>query len=45
VIVAGGMTLSVLALSTTAGYAFARLNFPFKRTLFVFCMVGLMVPE
>jgi multiple sugar transport system permease protein len=45
VVVAGGMTLSVLALSTTAGYAFARLNFPFKRTLFVFCMVGLMVPE
>lgn len=45
IIVAGGMTLAVLLVSTTAGYAFARLNFPFKRTLLVFCLVGLMVPE
>lgn len=44
-IVAGGMTLAVLALSTTAGYAFARLDFPGKRAAFVFCMLGLMVPE
>lgn len=45
VIVAGGMTLAVLALSTTAGYAFARLDFPGKKAAFVFCMLGLMVPE
>jgi len=44
-IVAGGMTLAVLLLSTTAGYAFARLNFPFKRPLLLFCLLGLMVPE
>ena len=44
-IVAGGMTLAVLVLSTTAGYAFARLNFPFKRPLLLFCLLGLMVPE
>ena len=44
-IVAGGMTLAVLVLSTTAGYAFARLNFPFKRPLLVLCLLGLMVPE
>ena len=44
-IVAGGMTLAVLVLSTTAGYAFARLEFPFKKPLLLFCMLGLMVPE
>jgi len=44
-IVAGGMTLAVLVLSTTAGYAFARLNFPFKKPLLVLCLLGLMVPE
>lgn len=44
-IVAGGMTLAVLVVSTTAGYAFARLHFPLKRTLLVFCLIGLMVPE
>jgi len=44
-IVAGSMTIAVLVLSTTAGYAFARLNFPGKRALLVFCLLGLMVPE
>jgi multiple sugar transport system permease protein len=44
-IVAGGMTIGVLVLSATAGFAFARLDFPFKRTLLVFCLLGLMVPE
>lgn len=44
-IVAGGMTLAVLVLSTTAGYAFARLEFPFKKPLMLFCLLGLMVPE
>jgi multiple sugar transport system permease protein len=45
VIVAGGMTLGVLAVSTTAGYALARLDFPYKTPLVILCLVGLMVPE
>ncbi|PWJ21404.1 carbohydrate ABC transporter permease [Jannaschia seohaensis] len=44
-IVAVGMTLGVLLVSTTAGYALARLDFPFKKTVMVICLVGLMVPE
>lgn len=44
-IVSGGMTLGVLALSSLAGYAFARLEFPFKKTLFVIVLMGLAVPE
>ncbi|WP_439155990.1 carbohydrate ABC transporter permease [Yoonia sp.] len=45
VIVAVGMTLGVLLVSTTAGYALARLEFPFKRSITLICLVGLMVPE
>jgi len=45
IIVAGGMTLAVLFVSTTAGYAFARLDFPGKRALMVITLLGLMVPE
>ena len=45
VIVAGGMTLGVLIVSTTAGYAFARLRFPGKRVLLALTLLGLMVPE
>lgn len=44
-VVATGMTLGVLALSSLAGYGFARLEFPFKRTLFVLVLFGLAVPE
>lgn len=44
-IVAVGMTALVLIVSAMAGYAFARLSFPFKRTLFVLMIAGLMVPE
>jgi multiple sugar transport system permease protein len=44
-IVAVSMTLAVLVVSSMAGYAFARLSFPFKRTLFVLTLAGLMVPE
>jgi len=44
-IVAAGMTALVLAVSAMAGYAFARLSFPFKRSLFVLMIAGLMVPE
>ena len=45
VIVALGMTLGVLAVSTTAGFALARLEFPLKSPLLVLCLMGLMVPE
>lgn len=44
-IVAVGQTVGVLALSSLAGYAFARLEFPFRKTLFVIVLFGLAVPE
>ncbi|MES2540249.1 MAG: carbohydrate ABC transporter permease [Pseudomonadota bacterium] len=44
-IVAVSMTALVLIVSSMAGYAFARLQFPFKRTLFLIMIAGLMVPE
>jgi multiple sugar transport system permease protein len=43
--VAATMTLLVLIVSSMAGYAFARLEFPFKRSLFIIMIAGLMVPE
>ena len=43
--VAVTMTLLVLVVSSMAGYAFARLEFPFKRSLFIIMIAGLMVPE
>lgn len=45
VIVALGQTFGVLALSSLAGYAFARLEFPGRRILFVIVLFGLAVPE
>jgi multiple sugar transport system permease protein len=45
VVVALSMTALVLVVSSMAGYAFARLDFPFKRTLFIVMIAGLMVPE
>ncbi len=44
-IVAVGMTLGVLAVSTTAGYALARLKFRGKSALTLFFLLGLMIPE
>ena len=44
-LVAVGMTLLTLMTSALAGYAFARLEFPGKRGLFVVALLGLMVPE
>ncbi len=44
-IVSGGTTLGVLILCSLAGYGFARLDFPFRRTLFVFVLLGLAIPE
>lgn len=45
VIVAAGQTVLTLALSTLAGYGFARTDFPGKRFLFILVLVGLAVPE
>ena len=44
-IVALGMTAGVLVLSSLAGYAFARLEFPGRKILFVLVLFGLAVPE
>lgn len=44
-IVSLGTTAGVLALCSLAGYAFARLDFPFRRALFVFVLLGLAIPQ
>ncbi len=44
-IVSIGTTIGVLALCSLAGYGFARLDFPFRKTLFVFILLGLAIPE
>ena len=44
-IVSLGTTAGVLILSSLAGYGFARLDFPFRRTLFIFVLLGLAIPE
>jgi multiple sugar transport system permease protein len=44
-IVAVGMTVATLVLSSLAGYAFARIDFPGRRVIFVLVLAGLMVPE
>ena len=43
-IVSLGTTAGVLILSSLAGYGFARLDFPFRRTLFVLVLLGLASP-
>jgi multiple sugar transport system permease protein len=40
-----GMTLGVLVLSSLAGYGFSRLEFPGRKWLFVFVLMGLAIPE
>ena len=44
-IVSLGTTAGVLILCSLAGFGFARLDFPFRRTLFVFVLLGLAIPE
>lgn len=44
-IVALGATFGVLALSSLAGYGFARFEFPGKNALFIFVLFGLAIPE
>jgi multiple sugar transport system permease protein len=45
IIVSGGLTIAVLILSSLAGYGFARLEFPYKKVVFVIVLFGLAVPE
>lgn len=44
-IISVSMTLGVLILSTTAGYALARLDFPGKTFVIALCLFGLTIPE
>jgi multiple sugar transport system permease protein len=44
-IVSLGTTFGVLILSSLAGYGFARLDFPFRKTLFVLVLLGLAIPQ
>ncbi len=44
-IVSLGTTVGVLILCSLAGYAFARLEFPFRRSLFALILLGLAIPE
>ncbi|MDP9086704.1 MAG: carbohydrate ABC transporter permease [Pseudomonadota bacterium] len=44
-IVSLGTTVGVLILCSLAGYGFARLDFPFRRSLFVLVLLGLAIPE
>jgi multiple sugar transport system permease protein len=43
-VVSLGTTLGVLILCSLAGYGFARLNFPGRRWLFLFVLMGLAIP-
>jgi multiple sugar transport system permease protein len=45
IIVSVGMSLGVLALSSLAGYGFARLEFPGRNVIFLLVLFGLAIPE
>ena len=45
VIVSLGVTIGVLALSSLAGYGFARLRFPGRNVIFMLVLFGLSIPE
>jgi multiple sugar transport system permease protein len=38
-------TAGVLVLASLAGYGFSRLEFPFRRALFIFVLLGLAIPS
>jgi multiple sugar transport system permease protein len=44
-IVSLGVTFGVLALSSLAGYGFARLEFPGRNVIFIIVLFGLAIPE
>jgi ABC-type glycerol-3-phosphate transport system permease component len=43
-LIAGGSMVGILFLSTTAGYAFAKLNFPFKNIIYVMLLSTMAMP-
>ncbi|HEX7394722.1 MAG TPA: carbohydrate ABC transporter permease [Anaerolineaceae bacterium] len=43
-LIAGGSLVGILFLSTTAGYAFAKLNFPFKNIIYVLLLSTMAMP-
>lgn len=45
IIVSSFTTIGVLILASLAGYGFARLDFPLRKTLFVFVLLGLAIPS
>src|SRR4029078_12768959 len=44
-VVSLGQTAGVLILASLAAYGFSRLDFPFRRTLFIIVLLGLAVPS
>jgi ABC-type glycerol-3-phosphate transport system permease component len=44
IVIAGLSLLGIMVLSTTAGYAFAKLRFPFKRTIYILLLSTLAMP-
>ena len=44
VVIAGLSLAGIMVLSTTAGYAFAKLRFPFKRTIYIVLLSTLAMP-
>lgn len=45
IVVSGCLTIAVLVLSSFAGYGFARLEFPFKKAIYIIVLFGLAIPE
>lgn len=43
-IVSSGVTVLVILLSSLAAFAFSVIDFKYKNAIFIFCMVGIMVP-
>ena len=44
IVIAGLSLLGIMVLSTTAGYAFAKLRFPFKRTIYILLLSTMAMP-
>jgi ABC-type glycerol-3-phosphate transport system permease component len=44
VVIAGLSLAGIMVLSTTAGYAFAKLRFPFKRTIYILLLSTMAMP-
>ena len=44
IVIAGLSLAGIMVLSTTAGYAFAKLRFPFKRTIYILLLSTMAMP-